>query len=133
MTGRIVITVVVAIGLLAACAGKEDFPQEDVAANTAKIYYQYLIEGKYSDFVAGMDKHVEWSQNDERQLVENAKQYVEHQKKQHQGLKSVSIVSSKTDTAQHMAMVFLMMEFADNTKEQVLVPMVERDKIWLMR
>ena len=133
MTGRIVITVVVAIGLLAACAGKEDFPQEDVAANTAKIYYQYLIEGKYSDFVAGMDKHVEWSQNDERQLVENAKQYVEHQKKQHQGLKSVSIVSSKTDTAQHMAMVFLMMEFADNTKEQVLVPMMERDKIWLMR
>ena len=133
MTGRIVITVVVAIGLLAACAGKEDFPQEDVAANTAKIYYQYLIEGKYSDFVAGMDKHVEWSQNDERQLVENAKQYVEHQKKQHQGLKSVSIVSSKTDTAQHMAMVFLMMEFADNTKEQVLVPLVERDKIWLMR
>ncbi len=133
MTGRIVITVVVAIGLLAACAGKEDFPQEDVAANTAKIYYQYLIEGKYSDFVAGMDKHVEWSQNDERQLVENAKQYVEHQKKQHQGLKSVSIVSSKADTAQHMAMVFIMMEFADNTKEQVLVPMVERNKIWLMR
>lgn len=133
MTGRIVITVVVAIGLLAACAGKEDFPQEDVAANTAKIYYQYLIQGKYDDFVAGMDRHVERSQNDVLQLVENAKMYVQRQQSMHQGIKSVSIVSSKTDTAQHMAMVFLMMEFADNTKEQVLVPMVERNKIWLMR
>lgn len=133
MTARVVISVIVAVGLMVACAKKEDFPQEDVVANTAKLYYQYLIEGKYSDFVAGMDRHVERSQNDERQLVENAKLYVQQMKQQHQGLKSVDIVSSKVDTVQHMAMVFLMMEFADNTKEQVLVPMVEKDNIWLMR
>ena len=133
MTGRIVITAVVVVGLLAACVRKEDFPQKDVAANTAKLYYQYLIEGKYGDFVAGMDRRVERSQNDERQLVENAKLYVQQMKQQHQGLKSVDIVSSKVDTVQHTAMVFLMMEFSDNTKEQVLVPMVEKDNIWLMR
>ena len=83
--------------------------------------------------MAGMDRRVERSQNDERQLVENAKLYVQQMKQQHQGLKSVDIVSSKVDTVQHTAMVFLMMEFFDNTKEQVLVPMVEKDNIWLMR
>lgn len=133
MKGRVAVWLFLAIALLAACVTREDFPQEDVAANTARLYYQYLIDGKYDDFVAGMDQHVEHSQNDVRQLVENAKLYVQRQQNQHQGIKSVSIASSEVDTAQHTAMVFLIMEFADNNKEQILVPMVERDSLWLMR
>ena len=133
MKGKVAVWLFLTIALLAACASREDFPQEDVAANTARLYYQYLIQGKYNDFVAGMDRHVERTQNDVRQLEENAKLYVKRQQDQHQGIKSVSIVSSEADTAQHTAMVFLMMEFADNTKEQILVPMVERDSLWLMR
>ena len=133
MKGCAAVWLFLAVALLAACASREDFPQEDVAANTARLYYQYLIEGKYDDFVAGMDRHIERSQNDERQLVENAKLYVKRQQDQHQGIKSVSIVSSEADTAQHTAMVFLLMEFVDNNKEQILVPMVERDSLWLMR
>ena len=121
------------VALLTACASREDFPQEDVAANTARLYYQYLIEGKYEDFVAGMDRHIERSQNDERQLVENAKLYVKRQQNLHQGIKSVRVASSEVDTIQHTAMIFLIMEFADNNKEEILVPMVERDSLWLMR
>ena len=133
MKGKVAVALFIAAALLAACASREDFPQEDVAANTARLYYQYLIQGKYDDFVAGMDRHVEFSQNDVRQLVENAKLYVGRQQNLHQGIKSVSIAASQVDSAQHTAMVFLVMEFADNNKEQILVPMVQRDSIWLMR
>lgn len=133
MKEKVVASLFLVIALLTACATREDFPKEDVAANTARLYYQYLIQGKYDDFVAGMDRHIERSQNDVLQLVENAKMYVQRQQSIHQGIKSVSIASSEVDTAQHTAMVFLIMEFADNNKEQILVPMVERDSLWLMR
>ncbi len=133
MKGRIVWLLLSVTAVLGACVSREDFPPQDVAANTAKLYYQYLIDGKYEDFVAGMVRHVEWTENDRRQMVENAKSFVSQQKDLHQGMRNVSAIRSQVDSVEHTAMVFLMMEFADNTKEEILVPMVEKDSLWLMR
>ena len=88
---------------LAACAPKASDPAE-VASRTAKLYYDALLEGNYDVL-----------------------------RESHQGIASFEVARVEYDGKGHAANVFLNVHFADSTKEQIVVPMVERDDLWLMR
>ena len=117
--------------MLFSCSDKVS--SEEVVANTAQLYYSYLLEGKYEDFVAGIDHRLKGGADYDAQLVANAKMFVHQQKERHEGIRQISIANAVVDAEAHAANVFLLINFADSTSEQIVVPMVERDGIWYMR
>lgn len=104
-----------------------------LAAEAAKEYYDLLLEGKYREFVAGYNQPNRLPDGYHDQLVMNAQMFVEQQQDEHKGIDKVNILNAKADTAHHVADVFLQMVYADSTKEQVVVPMVEVKGEWKMR
>ena len=121
----------VAALLLMGCGGKPS--PEKVVAATAKLYYEDLLKGSYDDFVAGIDNHFPASGTYREQLRDNAKMFVARQAMLHQGIDRIEVADATLDEKNHSANVFLVLCYADSTNEQIVVPMVERDGIWLMR
>lgn len=117
--------------LLVAC--KKEVNPEELVSNAAKQYYTYLLEGNYDAFVDGCYREGTIREVYRTQLVDNAKMFVGQQKDEHQGIKSFEVVSAKVDTASHSANVFLSLKYGDNTTEQVVLPMVEKENLWYMR
>ena len=103
------------------------------AGIAAKGYYDLLLEGKYDEFVAGQNMPRRVPEEYRRQLVLNAKMFVEQQEKEHRGRKDFQVLDAKADTTHHIADVYLSITYGDGTKEQVVVPMVEVEKKWKMR
>lgn len=117
---------------LSACQ-REGPSAGQLAAVAAKGYYDLLLEGKYAEFMAGYNHPNRLPAGYHDQLVMNAQMFVEQQKSEHNGIAKVNILNAKADTAHHVADVFLQMVYADSTKEQVVVPMVEVKGEWKMR
>lgn len=115
---------------LVACS-KPD-PSE-VVGQTAKLYYDYLLQGRYREFVDGMNFPDSIPEQYRSQLVDNAKMYMSLQKKEHRGIQQVDCIQVKLDSVKHEANVFLSFTYGDGNVEQILVPMVERNGIWYMR
>lgn len=67
------------------------------------------------------------------QLLLNARMFMEQQKKEHRGIRQVSVVNASADTARKAAQVFLLLSYGDSTREEVYVPMVMRKGIWYLR
>ena len=105
----------------------------EVVGQTAKLYYDYLREGRYSAFVDGMNFPDSIPEQYRSQLVDNAKMYMAQQKKEHKGIQEIGIQNATVDTAKHCANVFLSFSYYDGTTEQILVPMVEKNGVWYMR
>jgi hypothetical protein len=105
----------------------------DIAANVAKKYYDYLLAGRYDLFVRGTLLPDTIPASYREQLETNAKMFIATQQDERKGIKSVEIADSKADTARHSANVFLIFNYGDKTKEQVLVPMTEYRGVWYMR
>ena len=129
--GRFLSMAVVAAMLLS--CGSESVDQEQLVATTAQLYYQYLLDGKYDDFVGGMDLHLSPSPSYKEQLRANAKMFVRQQEKMHKGIASIRVSGAEVDERNHAANAYLVFCYGDSTTEEVVVPMVERDKLWLMR
>lgn len=104
-----------------------------LAGDAAKNAYDLLLQGKYDDFVGECDRTQKLPQGYREQLVLNARMFAEQQKKEHGGMCRIGILSSCADTAKHVAQVYLSVVYGDSTKEQILVPMVEKDGKWLLR
>ena len=113
------------------CTSEVD--SEKMVATTAKLYYDYLLEGKYEDFVEGIDVSLQGHDSYRGQLIDNAKMYVRQQEKYHQAIKGFEVVDAKMDDEGMSANAFLSVSYADSTCEQIVVPMVRRDGIWKMR
>ena len=124
--------ILLAMALVVTSCGREASTEEVVGA-TARLYYESLLEGRYDDFVAGLDGWKEMPPAYREQLRDNAKMFVHKQEKARGGIKSIEMSKSEVDTENHQAQVFLRFCYADSTDEQVVVPMVERDGVWLMR
>ena len=118
--------------MFTACAPKSE-DSAGVAGRTAKLYYDALIEGRYGDFVAGLDHHLGDIGDYDTLLAANAKMYVRQQDEAHQGISAFEVARVECADSIHAANVFLNVHFADSTKELIVVPMVEHDGIWLMR
>lgn len=122
---------VVLTALLFACSSKPD--PADVAAQAAKQYYGYLLEGKCDAFVDGHYYPDSIPGSYREQLIDNAKMFVGQQKEEHQGIKAVRVDNAQADTLNHVANVFLVLTYKDGTNEEVVVPMVEHHGLWYMK
>ena len=117
-------------GLMWGCAKPDP---ADVAAQAAKQYYDYLLEGKYEAFVDGKFRPESIPGSYRDQLIMNMKMFIGQQEREHRGIKETRVVNAEADTARHKANVFLVFCYGDSTVEEVLVPMVESKGIWYLR
>lgn len=106
---------------------------DDVVAQTAKAYYDYLLHGVYDNFVDGTFRPDSIPGSYREQLVANAKMYVAQLQEEHGGISSVAAIGAQVDTARNMASAFIMLVFGDSTREQIVVPMVRYKGVWYMR
>ena len=125
---------------------KDDGPihHADLAAETAKAYYEQLLNGDIAAFVDGTAMHVDVVPTYREQLETNMKMFLGQQERDHKGIKSVKKVKGALtcptdaegqpkDTAHITANAFLIFNYGDNTSEQVVVPMVRVNGTWMMR
>ncbi len=127
---RIVLAVFLAC-MLVACHKKVD--QAQVAAQVAKNYYYYLLDGRYDDYVSGTNRPDSIPESYRSQLVDNARMFMRQQDIEHKGIKGVGIHHASFNEKASSANVVLTFAYGDGTSEQVLVPMVYRNGVWLMR
>jgi len=108
--------------------------KEELASLAAKGYYDHLIHGEYEQFYEGMDQRELTSEADYRsQMLDNLRQFMARQEKEHRGILEVRVSNATTDTVQQFTNVFLVLCFGDSTNEEIVVPMVERNGGWRMK
>ena len=123
---------------------EENSNHADLAAETAKVYYEQLLNGDIAAFVDGTVMHVDVVPTYREQLETNMKMFLGQQEREHKGIKSVNKVKGTLtcptdaeglpkDTAHLSANAFLIFNYGDNTSEQVVVPMVRVNGTWMMR
>lgn len=117
---------------LFSCESKKNDPGE-IVGKTAKIYYDYLLNGNYDAYVAGMNQPERIPDNYREQLVANAKMFIGQQKEDHGGIKKIAVSAAKADSIHNTGDAYLLLTYGDNTTEQVVVPMVKRKGVWYMR
>jgi len=105
----------------------------EVAAQSAKQYYDYLVEEKYDAFVDGQYHADSLPDEYRNQLIANAKMFVAKQQQDHRGIRHVQVVQGKVDSTKQQAEAFLMLTYGDSTSEEVLVPMVLKNGLWYLR
>lgn len=120
------------IVVLFSCESKKNDPGE-IVGKTAKIYYDYLLNGNYDAFVAGMNQPERIPDSYREQLVANAKMFIGQQNEEHGGIKKIAVSTAKADTINNTGDAYLLLTYGDKTTEQVAVPMVKRNGVWYMR
>lgn len=130
---KLLVFIIIVMGLGFSSCKKESPDPGYFAGIAAKAYYDFLLEGKYQDFVSGYQQSNRIPKGYHEQLLLNAKMFVEQQKEEHRGMKKVEVISAKADTVHRVADVFLSMVYGDSTKEQIVVPMVLVKDQWKMR
>ena len=131
------LAVIVLLTVLAACGSAT---KEELAGLAAKGYYDHLIRGEYEQFYEGMAEQTQpdgKALSDEdayrRQMLDNLRQFMARQEKEHRGVLEVRVSNATTDTVQQFTNVFLVLCFGDSTNEEIVVPMVERHGAWRMK
>ena len=108
--------------------------KEELASLAAKGYYDHLIHGEYEQFYEGMDQRALSDEPAYRsQMLDNLRQFMARQEREHRGVLEVRVSNATTDTVQQFTNVFLVLCFGDSTNEEVVVPMVERNGAWRMK
>ena len=72
--------------------------QEDVALQTAKAYYDQLVNGDYATFVDGTLQNDSIPEDYKAQLILNMQMYIEQQNKAHQGIARVEALRATCDS-----------------------------------
>ena len=121
----------VILAILAACGSAT---KEELASLAAKGYYDHLIHGEYEQFYEGMDQRELTGEAEYRsQMLDNLRQFMARQEKEHHGVLEVRVSNVTIDTVQQFTNVFLVLCFGDSTNEEIVVPMVERNGSWRMK
>lgn len=120
--------------LMAAVACKNDEPKpEEVALQAAKVYYDQLLHGDYDAYVEGTLKGDSVPPAYRQQLLLNMQMYVEQQKREHKGISEVKALRAVHDSATHTVNAYLGLHYADSVREEIVVPMVEKNGVWYLR
>lgn len=123
----------VVVALLFACSEAEGPKPEDIAAQSAKAYYDGLLHGDVESFVDGHYQPDSIPPGYREQLIANARMYMGQQKDEHGGISQVRISHATADTVRHVASVFLVLDYGDHSSEQIVVPMVQRHHVWYLK
>ena len=118
---------------LSACSEKAEKP-DTVAADAAKEIYDSLNNGGYEYFTDMTYRPERIPGSYRQQLVANTKMYIAGIREEHKGLDSVSVSACKYDNKEKTAAeAYLLLCFADSTKEEIVVPMTKKGNRWMMK
>ena len=122
--------------LLFACGSTSDsetITSEQQAMEACRNYYEALYNGQYEKFLNGRVNAEEMPESFRKAMTNNLKQHVEKARHEHRGVERIDEKSAKMDTTLHAMMVFLLVNYGDATKEEIVVPMIEDEGEWKMK
>lgn len=121
------------VPVLHSCNGNKGPKPDELASKAAEEYYGHLVAGRYEEYLSGMVGLDSIPESYREQLSVNTKQFMATQQKEHNGIKDFNVVRAVADSSGHRVDVFIMLCFGDSVKEEIVVPMIERDGRWMMR
>lgn len=107
--------------------------REDKAKEAAQEYYQALLEGDYQAFLNGRAHMDSIPDSFREQLLTAFKQFMRQQEEAHQGVVSFVPTRAEDDSLLQVMQVFMMVNYGDSTREEIVVPMVEHQGKWMMK
>ena len=131
-TKPLLICLMALTALLFTQCGKNTSPAEAAMAS-AQECYDHLLAGEYAGFLAGRADADSLPAEYREQLLVSYKQFRLQQEKSHGGIQGITAIRALVDTLSSSAQVFMMINFSDEQKEVVVVPMVEREGKWQMK
>ena len=124
------------IVLLAACGGstaESDLTPEEEASHTARRLYQALYQGDCETFLDSRLTAGEMPTSYRKAMLTNLKQHVAKTRDMHRGVGSIEVSHAVMGSTLHIMQVLLILNYADATKEEIVVPMVESNGEWKMK
>lgn len=121
------------IGLMGLIGCSKTVSSEQQAMEAAQEYYEALQKGDYETFLNGRIHMDSIPDSFREQLIVSFKQFMRQQEEAHQGVASFSPSRVQMDSTLQVMQVFLMVNYADNTHEEIVVPMVENNGKWMMK
>ena len=118
------------IGLMSSC---KQVPPEQQAMEAAQSFYEQLLDGNYEKFLAGRAHMDSIPDSYREQLLVAYKQFVIMQKEAHQGIMGIEASRAQMDSTLHLMQVFMIVNYADSTQEEIVVPMVEQNGEWKIK
>lgn len=123
---------------MAACGTKEvPVPEETspeiLASEAAQASYSALYRGRVAAFLEGRVHANQMPEGYREQLLDAYSQHVDEVKAQHQGVVDVKATRAEMDTSLGVMQVFLTLTYGDDTKELIVVAMVEDHGEWKMK
>lgn len=122
-----------AILLLCGCSRQGQSPEEQ-AGIAAKEYYDRLLAGDIDAFLNGKGDIDSVPADYRSQMYAACEQYKKELDETHGGVAAITVSNARKDSTQQMMMqAFLLLNFRDSTKEEIIVPMVQRGEVWKLR
>lgn len=122
-----------AILLLCGCS-QQDQSSEEQAGIAAKEYYDRLLAGDIDAFLNGKADIDSVPADYRSQMYAACEQYKKELDETHGGVAAITVSNARKDSTQQMMMqAFLLLNFKDSTKEEIIVPMVQRGDVWMLR
>ncbi|MBO7116398.1 MAG: hypothetical protein J6V87_05055 [Prevotella sp.] len=121
------------VGMLAFSCSQPELTQEELAGHAAKEYYDRLIAGDYEAFLSGKADTDSLPADYRAQLLRAYELYKQELDQTHEGIAEVTISNARCDSTQQLMHAFLLLHFKDSVKEEITVPMVQREGQWKMR
>ena len=122
-----------AILLLCGCSRQGQSPEEQ-AGIAAKEYYDRLLAGDVDGFLNGKADIDSVPADYRSQMYAACEQYKKELDETHGGVAAITVSNARKDSTQQMMMqAFLLLNFRDSTKEEIIVPMVQRGEVWKLR
>ena len=121
--------------LISACSKAptaEEQVMEDARA-AAQIYYDFLVQGDYWQFLHGRAGTDSMPDGYREQLLTAYKQFMAQQREAHGGIAHADAQRARIDSTLQLVQVFLLLSYADSTQEEIVVPMVEHNGEWKMK
>lgn len=107
---------------------------EEQAGKAAKEYYDRLLAGDIDAFLNGKADIDSVPADYRSQMYAACEQYKKELDETHGGVAAITVSNAKKDSTQQMMIqAFLLLNFRDSTKEEIIVPMVRRGEVWKLR
>ncbi len=120
------------VGFWQSCSHQEPTPEE-LAGKAAKEYYDFLLAGDYEKFLSGKENMDSVSNDYRIQMLSVCEKYRQELEQLHDGIATVTVSNVRRDSTLQLVHALLLLHFKDSVKEEITVPMVQRDGQWKMR
>lgn len=107
--------------------------EAEAAKAAAKESYDLLMAGDYDRFVESRADASMMPASYREQIAIACRQTMAQQVEAHAGIISYEISNARIDSTQNVMLVFLKLNYADETQEEIVVPMVKREGNWKIK